>query len=349
MIHFYLSFGHDAEGSPFAIELRRLGVSYRILPSLGGFSYRHRAVLLFWLLPRLVLRAWTSAWRSMGPGSQAPDHVVICSHLEAMAFACMRFVLRRRTRIHLLGFIYTRRRNALLDRWRRRYFDALLSRIDTVLCHSKLEVARYDDLFPSAAGRFAYVPLGLHIHGFEAEHAEVPVAQGAVFSAGRSGRDYATLTAALAGGPFAVRIACDDASALTGATPAGNIEILRACYGDAYVHELRSAGAIVVALSVDDISAGQMVLLQGMAFRKPIICTRTPTIADYLQHEVTALLVPPADPLALRAAVDRLRADPALARSLAENAHCAYVQQHSMASMVRHITRVIGVWQPADA
>jgi glycosyltransferase involved in cell wall biosynthesis len=345
MIHFFLSFGRTAEDSPFVRELKRLEQPYRIFTALGGFNYRHRLQLLLWIAPKLLLRAVRLAWASLVSSRPPPEHVVVCTHLEALVCVLLQALLPRRLAapagVHLLGFIFTRRANTRLDALRRVYLNALLPRLASVMCHSQLEVERYALLFPRAASRFVYVPLGLHIHGWEEEPPSVPADQGPVFSAGRSGRDYPVLTQALAGAALELRIACDAAAARQGCTEAPNIHWLTRCFGQDYVRELRAAAVVAVPLAVGDISAGQMVLLQAMAFGKPVISTQTATLADYLQHEETALLVPPGDAAAWRAAVERLRGEPAWAQALAVRARQHYAERHSMAAMVRGIVDVV--------
>lgn len=98
---------------------------------------------------------------------------------------------------------------------------------------------------------------------------------------------------------------------------------------------------VIVPLGVNDISAGQMVLIQAMAYRKPLIVTNTPTILDYLQHEVNALLVKPGDEVELRTAIDRLRNNPELARRLADNGYRTYHERHSMRAFVGNIVAAI--------
>jgi glycosyltransferase involved in cell wall biosynthesis len=145
------------------------------------------------------------------------------------------------------------------------------------------------------------------------------------------------LFSAFAANGHPLRVVCDWDKVLTDCVSAPNIKVLRNCYDDAFSQELKAAGMVVVPLWASDISAGQMVALQAMAFRKPIVVTRTPTIEEYLHHEKEALLVPPGDAAALSAAVDRLRQDPEFARCLADTAYHAYVDRHSMRDFVRYI------------
>jgi glycosyltransferase involved in cell wall biosynthesis len=64
-------------------------------------------------------------------------------------------------------------------------------------------------------------------------------------------------------------------------------------------------------------------LFEYMAAERPIIASDLPALREIITNEETALLVPPDDANAIAAAVERLRADPALARRLAVNARRA--------------------------
>lgn len=70
-------------------------------------------------------------------------------------------------------------------------------------------------------------------------------------------------------------------------------------------------------------AGGQTVLLNAMALGKPVVVTDDGLIQNYVTHGVTALLVPPGDPSALRDAILRLLDDRDLAKSLGQNARSA--------------------------
>jgi glycosyltransferase involved in cell wall biosynthesis len=53
-----------------------------------------------------------------------------------------------------------------------------------------------------------------------------------------------------------------------------------------------------------------------MAMGRPVVATERAILRDYVEDGVEALLVPPEDPGALRAAIERVLGDPELARSL---------------------------------
>ncbi len=65
------------------------------------------------------------------------------------------------------------------------------------------------------------------------------------------------------------------------------------------------------------------VLLDAFDAGLPVVASDIPGVRDVVEHEVTGLLVPPADPAALEAAGDRLVTDAALRRRLAEAARQA--------------------------
>lgn len=350
MIHFLLTFAKDASSSPFARALQDLHVEHRIFSERISFRYRYRIRLIVVDWPRLGLFALKSAWQSLARSRPRPDAVVVESHLEALIFGLARQVLfRRKPTIHMLGFIYTQRQNSLLGALRRLYFSWVFSLIDGVICFSVLEIARYKALFPRAQSLFRYIPYGLHINGYEEniEHCGRAIDPGAyVFSAGRSGRDYKTLFEAFHTINQPLHVACDSATTLSGCVSSPNITVLRNCYDASYRQELSNASIVAVPLAVEDISAGQMVLIQGMAYCKPLVVTRTATVEEYLTDGVNALLVPRGDSLAMRRAIERLLSDSELALHLAKNAMHAYRTKHSMGAYVANI--VAAVSNPRD-
>lgn len=161
----------------------------------------------------------------LGEGETRPDAVVVGSHLEALFFALGRRLLLRQVQIILLGFIYTRRNNHWLERLRQIYFNWLFGRIDRVLCHSRLEIGRYEALFPAVCGKFIYIPYGLHIEGADDPTPFIDPATAPALSAGRSGRDYPLLFRVFADAGYPLQVVCDLQSALIGCISAPNRSI----------------------------------------------------------------------------------------------------------------------------
>ena len=80
-----------------------------------------------------------------------------------------------------------------------------------------------------------------------------------------------------------------------------------------------TAAADVFVLS-SDWEGLPLALLEAMSLGRAIVATSVDGIADALQDDVSGVLVPPRDPEALAAALDRVLADPSLRASLAAGA-----------------------------
>lgn len=342
MIHFFPTFSKTAESSPFGKELAALGIDHRIFAGEVIFRYRHRIWLLLLGWPKLAAFALKSAIRSLLLSKPYPDAVVVGSHIEALIFSLIRALLfKRKPAIVLLGFILTTRRSTLINTLRMIYFRLVFSVVDRVICYSSLEAERYSKLFEHSRAEFVFIPYGLHVAGLNdvtSLHKSDRSRQEAyMLSAGRSGRDYATLFRAFSTLDYKLHVVCDSENALHNLETPSNILVLRNCYNDDYVTELRNASCVVIPLAADDISAGQMVLIQAMAFGKPTIITRTPTVEEYVSDGKQSLLVERGNPDELRAAVERLQKDPELAARLSDNATAAYENSFSMRAYVRNI------------
>ena len=74
--------------------------------------------------------------------------------------------------------------------------------------------------------------------------------------------------------------------------------------------ERYARAAVVVCPSLSE--GFGVVCAEAMAHGKPVVASDVGGLATLVQHERTGLLVPPGDPVALRAAIERLLADPEL-------------------------------------
>lgn len=354
MIHFFPTFSRDAANSPCGEALRHAGVPHRIFASEVPLTYRSRARLLLVCIPRLAANAAGQAVRSLLCSRPAPATVVVGSDVEVLVFALARLLFRRpHVRIVLNSFIYTSRASPLVNALRRAAFRFMLRRAALVVVHSRLEAARYERIFAGTGTRFAFVPYGGSVAWrptLIGDARAVPGEPGLIVAAGRSGRDYATLFAAMTGAGAEVRVICNTAGlpAPPAESPGERIVILDNCHGLDYYREIVRAAVVVIPLAVDDISAGQMVLVQAMALGKAIVVTGTPTIRDYATDGHDALLVPRGDAPALRAAILRLLGDVALRIRLGGNAMQTYDARFGTEGHVHSLLAVIaGLELPA--
>ncbi len=144
-----------------------------------------------------------------------------------------------------------------------------------------------------------------------------------ICAAGQLLRDYNCLIEAVTGLPVRVQIAAgspwiDKSMQPKGALPDNvtwgklNRYDLRALYG-------RSALAVVPILQ-NHYQTGIATILEMMAMGKCVIATRTHGQTDTIVDGETGVYVPPSDPKALRAAIERMLADSAGARRMGQAA-----------------------------
>jgi glycosyltransferase involved in cell wall biosynthesis len=84
------------------------------------------------------------------------------------------------------------------------------------------------------------------------------------------------------------------------------------------VAEIMAVFDVVVLPSINE-GMGRAAV-EAMAAGKPVVGSRVSGIQNVIEHEVSGLLVPPADPEAISGAVVRVLQEPALRRSLTDNA-----------------------------
>jgi glycosyltransferase involved in cell wall biosynthesis len=82
------------------------------------------------------------------------------------------------------------------------------------------------------------------------------------------------------------------------------------------------------------------VLLEAMAWGKPIVASRVISVPEIVTHDRTGLVVPPGDAGRLREALLRLLREPALGERLGAAARREVEQRFGAARMVEETARV---------
>lgn len=143
---------------------------------------------------------------------------------------------------------------------------------------------------------------------------------GTVVAAGRDlGRDWDTLLEAAEGTGWEVRLITRPSQVDRSRLPPevtfeGKLD--RATYLD----RLAQASVVVIPTEVRQYPTGQTVLLEAMALGKACVVTDTPAMREYVSDGDNAILVPPRDADALRAAVSELLSDEDLRRRIGTSA-----------------------------
>lgn len=87
--------------------------------------------------------------------------------------------------------------------------------------------------------------------------------------------------------------------------------------------------------------SGQTVLLDAMATARPVVASRRATLSDYVTESETALIVPPEDPEALAAALERALGDRELAASMGAAGRRAVEDRFSTRHLASRLAPII--------
>jgi glycosyltransferase involved in cell wall biosynthesis len=194
---------------------------------------------------------------------------------------------------------------------------------------------------PALERRFGVRPEQCHFAPFPINEraAALPTTDGNyVYAAGWAHRDWPTLVRALSSLPYR-GILC---SGFPIEVPAGctHIETPPMPGPDEGRQLMANARVVVLPLEDTDLPAGPLVLLDAMAAGKAVVATRVNGTRDYVEDGRTALVVPPADPDAMAAAIRRLMEEDTLRREIGRRAR---EDVRSRCTMDNLLSRVVEV------
>lgn len=171
-----------------------------------------------------------------------------------------------------------------------------------------------------------------------------------ICSVGLERRDYPTLLEAVRGLDVRVIIAAASPWSKQSDTTRGREVPENVLVRKFTQYELRfvydACSFLVMPLYDVDFQAGVTAILEAMAMERSVICTRTPGQTDVVREGETGLYVPPQDPGALRAAIERLLKAPDDARRMGTAGRRVIDNDMSLA---RYCERLAGIVQQASA
>lgn len=194
-------------------------------------------------------------------------------------------------------------------------FRLIASRALGVLTNSSAEIQSTCARLNLPARKVRFVPLPTTISNPEL----CASGDGYILAAGYTRRDYDTLLRAAPLIPAPIRILCGRADRPRGPLPA-NVTVRADVPWEEYVQILRRCDLVALPLQETARATGQVVLLEAMAFGKPVVATRAAGTLDYVRDRINGLLVAPGDAQGLARAVCELLNRPSWARQLGEQA-----------------------------
>lgn len=201
------------------------------------------------------------------------------------AFYCRVFHVKKINNLYICTFIYKDKK-----RIKRLYYKfikyAISSKyVDKIICFSKSECENYAKIFNIDKNKFIYLNLG--IKKIDTKKYKTNSKEKYILSCGKSNRDYNFLIDALKDTKYNVKIICNNLKKES----MKNIQIYNNTFGEEYFKMLANCYCVVIPLKDKKISSGQLVLLQAMQFKKPIIITDTVTVKTYVKNLDNGILI----------------------------------------------------------
>ena len=269
------------------------------------------------------------------------DVIVTESYGSALVFGLLSRLFGGRAR-HVAKELYLSE-NVLRSPAKKAMFRAALSRVDRVVVSARSEIEAYADFLGIERSRVVFLPWA----------ARTPLSpdsedRGYVFAGGRALRDWKTLFAAARSIPFPFVVVATrpDVASLS---PPPNVRILCDVSHREYLERLRGARIVVLPLAATIRSTGQVVALDAMAMRKPIVAADTPGILDYVRHEENCLLYRAGDPISLACQLQRLLGDGDLRQKLSEGAAASIKDKYNRAAYSKQLFQVLSELQSDPA
>ncbi|MES2953229.1 MAG: glycosyltransferase family 4 protein [Patescibacteria group bacterium] len=272
------------------------------------------------------------------------DVVFICAGLP-LVFAAKKIFGWKKPRFVIYNTSLT---NALLRNKRgfaRHILVRAISALDSIVCTAteQADFLKKEGFDPE---KIVVRPIGIDPAPFLAHDDTYPdIDTPFIVSVGRDlGRDYATLFEAVRELPIKVVVATKP-EAVLGLTPPPNVEIrFNVPYSEMPKLYRKALFAVTPLRDATNPNgsdtSGQYGFLEPMAAGRAVIVSDRSTVHDYLEHEKSALLVPPGNPTALRGAIEELIRDSAKRDRLALAGREAVRERYTSTQFARELARI---------
>jgi len=292
-----------------SVSAGKRGKKIRVLTNMRGleqagqgvaarFDFRHYAAFG----PLAAVKAFFLSFRC--------DYILLnnSTHLALPLILLQGAVPFHRARIVLLDILLSSPKSPW-DRMKALVLGRLLARTHRILLYYRnTEGLQRHYRIPSS--RFRYVPF--KVNGRALIDRTVRTDGGYIFCGGKTRRDFDTLFAAVKGLPYPVKVATSSnrdiiphGSFVDEETAPTNVEVIRldGSPGE-FISMMASSRLVVLPITPEICGAGISVYLQAMALRKCVIVSAGPGAEDVITLG-QAIIVPPSDPVALRASIER--------------------------------------------
>lgn len=200
------------------------------------------------------------------------------------AFWCKLFKVKKNFNVEIITFIY-KEKKGLIGKLYKKFINFAVNSgyIDKIICFSKYEKEYYIKLFNTKI--FKNINLG--IEDLSNQYMNEYKKGDFFLAVGRSNRDYEFLKTNYNYSKKLI-ILCN---AIDSNVENKNIEIYNNVFGKDYLKLLSKCFGVIIPLKDVNVSSGQLVMLQAMMMKKPIIITKANTINDYVKNDFNSIII----------------------------------------------------------
>lgn len=188
--------------------------------------------------------------------------------------------LRNKKNIILMGFLFEPKKSKLYYKARHMFIHYCIKKISKIIVYSSNEVDYYKKLF-NIKDKFKFIKYGIDYPTMEKYKKELP--EKYIASGGGSNRDYNTLMMAYKDQKLPLCIATLP-EFVSDELLNNNIKVLNDVTVETFGSFLEKSKFMVVPLKKNNVSAGHMVILQGLKLNKVMIVTDIDAVRDYVNE-----------------------------------------------------------------
>lgn len=259
------------------------------------------------------------------------------------AFYCRLFHTKKNNNLIIMTFIY-KPKTGLLGKIYSCFMNYIVQSnyIDAFICFSKKECEYYANIFNVSKEKFNFCTLGIEkVKIKNKEEINITAVinseeKKTIISCGRSNRDYNFLYNALKETKYKLNIISDECKLEN----YKNITIYNNIMGQDFFEMLDKSYIVVIPLEDENISSGQLVVLQAMQLGKPVICINSNTVTDYIENEVNGFIIQK-DEKYLRDLIEKLYNDNDLYNKISNNQKEIFEEKFSIKALAQQVGSIV--------
>ena len=254
------------------------------------------------------------------------------------ALICCFFHVKKTSMMIVMTFIYKEKKGWVGKVYKMLVNIAVNSRyIDKFIVFSNKEVEYYNKIFKTSIAKFEYFPLGISSDIVQGE-TSLDINTPFFLSVGRSNRDYEFLFVCIDKLPYKFVVITD--SIMNETKIPANVTLFNNVRGDEYLRILKKSSGVLIPLNDPNISSGQLVMLQAMQYKKPIVITESNAICDYVTNSYNAIICKKNKDDFIRG-IEKIVKDVKFRDQLAKNGYDKFQNEFSLNALGRNIGRYI--------